>query len=103
MSAAADDAQISGENRSVQVEISYFLTFFGSQTVLFFLTTAPQSSQRNRPDLALTFDFPLRQLIAVNDTRFQNLFARVHRETDAGTWNVDFLSSLQRRDPDEIP
>lgn len=40
-----------------------FLTFFGSQTSAFFLTTAPQSSQRYLPDLGLTFDFPLRQLI----------------------------------------
>lgn len=35
-----------------------FLTFFGSQTSVFFLTTAPQSSQRYRPGLGFACDFP---------------------------------------------
>jgi len=41
-----------------------FLTFFGSQTSFFFLTTAPQSSQRYRPGLGFAFDFPFLQLMA---------------------------------------
>ena len=35
-----------------------YLIFLGSQTCFFFLTTAPQSLQRKRPDFALAVDFP---------------------------------------------
>jgi hypothetical protein len=55
-----DRPQGAGRSKTAQT----FLTFFGSQTSLFFLTTAPQSSQRYRPGLGFAFDFPLRQLIS---------------------------------------
>jgi len=39
------------------------LIFLGSQTCFFFLTTAPQSLHRNRPDLGFADDSPFLQLI----------------------------------------
>ena len=54
-----------GSDRSWWPLATNYLIFFGSQTLDFFFTTAPQSLQRKRPGLALTLDSPFLQPITV--------------------------------------
>lgn len=56
--------EVKANGRIARPEISYFFTFFGSQSFFLVAETKPHSLQRKSPGLALRIGFPFWQLTA---------------------------------------